>query len=94
MGPVVAGEEARDRGWEPVSMGNRERGWLWRDRAATDTSVDLVSHTRSAKAAMARTSAKSWVETLLRTSAGSRLSQVVWKCDTWRFLFVIVLMAL
>ena len=34
-------------------------GWLWRDNAATDTSVDLVSQTRLAKAAMALTSAKS-----------------------------------
>ena len=60
MGPVAAGEEAQDGGRERVSMGNGERGgWLWRDNAATDTSVDLVSQTRLAKAAMALTSAKS-----------------------------------
>ena len=59
VGLAAAGEEARDGGWERVSMGDRERGWLWRDRAAIDTSVDLVSQTQSVKAAMARTSAKS-----------------------------------
>ena len=81
MGPAAAGEEARDGGWEQVSMGDGEHGWLWGDRAtgATETSVDLVSPTRSVKAAMARTSAKSWVETWVRTSAGSRSSQAVWK---------------
>ena len=79
VGLAAAGEVARDSGWERVSMGDGERGWLRRDRAATDTSADLVSQTRSAKAAMARTSGKSCVETWLRTSAGSRSSQAVWK---------------
>ena len=60
MGPAAAGEEARDGVRERVSMGDRERsGRWWRDNAATDMSVDLVSQTRSAKAAMALTSAKS-----------------------------------
>ena len=60
MGPAAAGEEARDGVRERVSMGDGERGGrLWRDNAATDTLADLVSQTRSVKAAMALTSANS-----------------------------------